>query len=132
MGGPTLADANSVLEEDVGSYLVLEEPEDENYEPTEEEIQQYAEWLGMDLEADKDLMWIAKECLKAPLPRPWKPCEAGDGEIFYFNFETCQSMWDPPCDEHYKKVYADEKAKRAKRSAVGTHEIEDLADEDNK
>lgn len=98
--------------------VVLEEEVDENYEPTQKEIEEYAEWLGMDLEADKDLMWIAKEGLKAPLPPPWKPCQTQEGEggdIFYFNFETGESVWDHPCDEHYKKVYAEEKAKKAKK-----------------
>ena len=31
------------------------------------EMIDYAKWLGMDLEKEKDLMWIAREGLKAPL-----------------------------------------------------------------
>ena len=65
---------------------VLEEEIDENYEPTEAEIVEYATWLGMDLEADKELFWVAREGLKAPLPPDWKPCKSPDGEIYYFNF----------------------------------------------
>ena len=34
--------------------------------------------LGMDLEKDKDLFYIAKEGLKAPLPENWKPCKTTD------------------------------------------------------
>lgn len=98
-----------------GENLVLEEEMDENYEPTEEEIAEYAEWLGMDKEKDMDLLWIAKEGLKAPLPNPWKPCQTADGEIFYFNFESGDSVWDHPCDEHYRKVFEEEKKKRAER-----------------
>ena len=37
------------------------------------EVIDYAEWLGMDIEADEDLLWIAREGLKAPLPEHWKP-----------------------------------------------------------
>ncbi|CAD7966158.1 unnamed protein product [Amoebophrya sp. A25] len=92
--------------------LVLEEEMDENYEPTEEEIAEYAEWLGMVLPQDKELLWIAKEGLKAPLPNPWKPCQTQEGEIFYFNFESGESVWDHPCDEHYRKVFDEEKKKR--------------------
>ena len=45
--------------------------------------------FGMDLIADRDLFWIARAGLKAPLPKPWKPCETSvDNDIFYFNFET--------------------------------------------
>ena len=71
----------------------------------------YAKWLGMDLETEKDLMWIAREGLKAPLPEHWKPCKAPDtGDIYYFNFQTGESVWDHPCDEYYKNLYAAEKA----------------------
>ena len=72
----------------------------------------------MDLEAEKDLMWIAREGLKAPLPEHWKPCKTpGTGDIYYFNFQTGDSVWEHPCDEHYKSLYAAEKAKLAKREA---------------
>ena len=36
------------------------------------EIIGYAEFLGMDLEEDADLLYIAEEGLKAPVPEPWK------------------------------------------------------------
>ncbi len=61
--------------------VVLEEELPENYEPTEEEILEYAKWLGMDLEADQDLFWIATEGLKAPLPENWKPCKTAEDEV---------------------------------------------------
>lgn len=90
--------------------IVLDEEVNPNYEPTEKEVLEYADWLGMDLQEDADLLWIAKEGLKAPLPKAWKPCQVGEGgEIFYFNYETGESVWDHPCDEHYRK-----KLKRAK------------------
>ena len=79
----------------------------------------YAKWLGMDLEKEKDLMWIAREGLKAPLPDNWKPCKAPDtGDIYYFNFQTGESVWDHPCDEYYKNLYATEKANLEKRAAA--------------
>jgi centrosomal protein CEP164 len=40
--------------------VVLEEEIDPNYVPSESEILEYAKWLGMDLEKDKDLLWISK------------------------------------------------------------------------
>ena len=60
--------------------VVLDETIDENWEPTFEEIQEYAVWLGMNKDKDKDLFYIAKEGLKAPLPPPWKPCKTAEGE----------------------------------------------------
>jgi hypothetical protein len=44
--------------------VVLEEEIDIDYEPTQKEILEYAEWLGMDIHSDKDLLWIAREGLK--------------------------------------------------------------------
>lgn len=55
-------------------------------------MREYAKWLGMELEDDRDLFWIAKEGLKAPLPENWKPCKTVDtDEIYYFNFATGES-----------------------------------------
>ncbi|KAF4736334.1 hypothetical protein FOZ62_006340 [Perkinsus olseni] len=66
----------------------------------------------MDVAEDQDLFWIAKEGLKAPLPAPWKPCQTAEEDIFYFNFETGESVWDHPCDEYYKKLFTENKQKK--------------------
>ena len=71
----------------------------------------------MDLEADKHLFWIAREGLKAPLPSAWKPCKSPEGEVYYFNFETGESVWDHPCDDYYRNMYKEEKRKLAPRKA---------------
>lgn len=54
--------------ENNGDSIILEEEIDPDYEPTEEEIREYAKWLGMDLDHDTDLMWIPKEGLKVRRP----------------------------------------------------------------
>eukprot|EP00903_Cladosiphon_okamuranus_P011775 g11068.t1 len=96
-----------------GDSIVLEEEIDQNYVPSEEEVREYAKWLGMELGDDGDLFWIAKEGLKAPLPENWKPCKTVDtDEIYYFNFATGESTWDHPCDEYYRKLYEEEKKKK--------------------
>ncbi|OMJ69972.1 hypothetical protein SteCoe_32170 [Stentor coeruleus] len=89
--------------------IVLEEDIDPNYVPTEEEFLEYAESLGLELPEDNDLLYLAREGLKARLPKEWKPCQARDEQIFYFNFETGESVWEHPCDTLYRK-----KAKEAK------------------
>lgn len=76
------------------------------------EIIEYAEYLGMDLREDQDLIYIAREGLKAPLPENWKPCKTRDGDIYYFNFASSESQWEHPCDEYYKKKYMDAKRKK--------------------
>jgi len=83
---------------------VLEEEFDENYEPSQQEIVEYAEWLGFEMDDfDKGLMWIAEEGLKAPLPPHWKPCKTPEGELYYFNFSTGESEWDHPCDGEWDR-----------------------------
>lgn len=79
---------------------ILEEDYDENYEPTEGgniklqvsvdawifnlvamvtmgsptlEIMEYCKILGLDPLKEKGLLFIAKEGIKAPLPKEWKP-----------------------------------------------------------
>lgn len=34
-----------------------------------------------------------------------------NGDIYYFNFATGESIWDHPCDEFYKKMVVDERNK---------------------
>lgn len=91
--------------------VILEEEIDPNYDPTEEELVEYATWLGMDLANHKDLLWIAKDALTAPLPNDWKPCLTEEDEIYYFNFTTGRSIWDHPCDEYYRNIYKEEAEK---------------------
>ncbi len=97
--------------------VILEEDLDEDYEPTQEEIDEYAKWLGMNIPDDNDLLWIATEALKAPLPENWKPCKTDDADIYYFNFQTGESTWDHPCDDYYQKTYQQERAKKLRRIA---------------
>ena len=83
------------------------------HEATEEEVNEYARWLGMDPDVDQELMWIAREGIDSKLPPEWKPCKspAVSDEIYYFNFETGESTWDHPSDEYYKRLYTTEKRK---------------------
>jgi len=84
--------------------------EDEHREPTEDEVLEYAEFLGIDPENEPHLLWIAKEGVVAPVPHPWKVCTENQEDVFYFNFETGESVWDHPCDEVYRKMAEDARA----------------------
>jgi len=92
---------------------ILTEKHDPNYEPTKEEVDEYAVWLGMDLVKDQHFRWIATQGLKRPMLPGWKPCKTPDtGEIYYFNFKTGESSWDHPCDFYDKNLLLEEKRKR--------------------
>ena len=70
----------------------------------------------MDEQADRELLWIAREGLTAPLPKEWKPCKTTDtNEIYYFNFQTGESTWDHPCDDFYRGLYKENKQREEKR-----------------
>jgi centrosomal protein CEP164 len=97
--------------EDGTVSTVLDDTYDPSHEPSEQEVLDYAEWLGMEFPEDEELMWLAREGLKAPIPKEWKPCKTDGGEVYYFNFKTGESLWDHPLDEYFKEKFAKEKAK---------------------
>jgi len=35
------------------------------------------------------------------------------GDIYYFNFQTGDSVWDHPCDDYYRNMVIEEKRKRS-------------------
>mmetsp|Transcript_46428 Transcript_46428/g.129190 ORF Transcript_46428/g.129190 Transcript_46428/m.129190 type:complete len:932 (-) Transcript_46428:17-2812(-) len=86
-----------------GCNVMVLADEAENREPSPEEIREYAEYLGIDYDNEPHLLWIAKEGVVAPVPHPWKACTENHEDVFYFNFETAESVWDHPCDEIYRK-----------------------------
>ncbi|XP_055370125.1 centrosomal protein of 164 kDa-like [Betta splendens] len=102
----------------IGDQLILEEDYDENYIPSEQEIQEYAREIGIDPNKEPELLWLAREGIVAPLPAEWKPCQDVTGDIYYFNFSSGQSTWDHPCDEHYRNLVIQER-ERAEVAAAG-------------
>ena len=83
----------------------MEEEIDDNYNHTAEEIEEYARFLGMNIQEDYALFYIAKQGLKAPIPEPWKPCKSPGQTLYYYNFSTRQLQKDHPCDDYYRKMY---------------------------
>ncbi|EAY07080.1 WW domain containing protein [Trichomonas vaginalis G3] len=98
---------------DSSEFIEMKDPNLGN-NPTDEEIAEYAQWLGADPETDQDLYWIAREALTVPLPAGWKIYQRkdGTGDPFYFNSRTGESLWDHPLDEQFKQLFIKEKAKK--------------------
>ncbi|KAM7456624.1 hypothetical protein BLSTO_02613 [Blastocystis sp. subtype 1] len=87
------------------NYILLQEDTNANYEPTEEEVRAEAKYLGIAPE-DSDLMWIAKEALRAPLPRHWSPYQHREtGSIVYYNKKTGAISENHPMDEYFRGLY---------------------------
>ena len=51
------------------------------------------------------------------------------GDIYYFNFQTGDSVWDHPCDEYYRNMVMEE---RRRRSAMGASTKKDNKKKDKK
>ncbi|BFZ09805.1 hypothetical protein BsWGS_12846 [Bradybaena similaris] len=96
----------------VNDQMILEEDYDENYEPTNNEIIEYAASIGIDFDKEPHLLWIAREGINAPLPEHWRPCQTPTGDVYYFNFATGDSIWDHPCDEFYRNMVIEERQKQ--------------------
>eukprot|EP00928_Gymnodinium_smaydae_P035524 TRINITY_DN2498_c0_g1_i1.p1 TRINITY_DN2498_c0_g1~~TRINITY_DN2498_c0_g1_i1.p1 ORF type:complete len:518 (-),score=128.82 TRINITY_DN2498_c0_g1_i1:63-1484(-) len=80
-------------------------------EPSAEEAADYAEFLGIDPVKEPHLMWIARKGVVAPVPEPWKACTENGDDVFYFNFETAESVWDHPSDETFRQMVQEYRAK---------------------
>lgn len=88
-------------------------------EASEGELEEYAEYIGIDPAKEPELMWIAKEGLRAPLPEGWRACLTNDNEIYYFNFQSGNSLWDHPMDEQYREMVVAERAKHRSGGSGG-------------
>jgi len=75
------------------------------FTPTQQEIEDYAEYLGMDISTDTDLIYIAEEGVKAMTPEPWVIEETKDGVIQYRNKDTGEINLDHPLDAVYRRKY---------------------------
>ena len=65
------------------------------------EIQTHAKMIGLNIEEDKHLMYIAVDALKAPLPSPWRACKKDDGPIQFYNPMRNFIQMDRPVDQYY-------------------------------
>ena len=83
--------------------------------PTEEEVVDYAVYLGMNPTEDRDLLYIAEWALTAPLPDGWTEHNDASGNEFYYNGMTGVSTYEHPLDEQYRSYYRQIKVKLPQR-----------------
>ncbi|GAX76108.1 hypothetical protein CEUSTIGMA_g3551.t1 [Chlamydomonas eustigma] len=80
--------------------------------PSEEDIKNYARYLGMDPEADSDLLYIAERACTAPVPDGWTVQLDDEGVEYFHSTIQNTSTYHHPRDEFYKKMYCDIKARK--------------------
>ncbi|KAL0237022.1 hypothetical protein PCE1_000419 [Barthelona sp. PCE] len=77
-----------------------------------DELMAYADYLGIHTVKERDLLWIAREGLSAPVPEPYvQQTNPETQEIFFHNTKTGKSQWEHPLDEHFRNLVAQERQK---------------------
>ncbi|CAH8581129.1 unnamed protein product [Heterobilharzia americana] len=71
-------------------------------EPTEQEVMLYAESIGIDVEKERDLLYIAKEGISANLPKGWQVLKDENNQIFYYDSKSGISLWEHPLDKYFR------------------------------
>jgi hypothetical protein len=107
-----------------------DEEDEEDYSP--DEVAHFAKTLlGLDPEADADLLWIAEEALRAPLPVGWVELEDPKTGVPYFHSTIDNTVsWDHPLDGHYKLMAARAQlAKPGRKEELAQQAEPDEADE---
>mmetsp|Transcript_72234 Transcript_72234/g.192051 ORF Transcript_72234/g.192051 Transcript_72234/m.192051 type:complete len:1322 (+) Transcript_72234:80-4045(+) len=104
--------AKALEEEEAMRERVLARLEDEKirFRSGPADVLEYAVYLGMQLEEDIHLLWIADEALQAEDPEGWDQCESPNGDTYYMNAVTKQVLWQHPLDYTYQQKYLAAKA----------------------
>uniref|UniRef100_A0A336MV13 CSON008022 protein n=1 Tax=Culicoides sonorensis TaxID=179676 RepID=A0A336MV13_CULSO len=94
----------------LSSSVILKEEFDENFEPTKEEIRDYAIKIGIRPD-EPHLLHLARDGLMRALPSDWKPCfDEKHNAYYYVNKTSKKTQWEHPLDAEYKLLV--EKARR--------------------
>ena len=102
---------------------VLEEVQ--NISPSQEEIKEYAEFLGI---KDRKYYYIAEKGLNRKLPANWTAVEDKNDLIYYFNEVTKKSQWDHPNDQICKEEYENAKKNYGIQELSTTDDKNDILD----
>ena len=76
------------------------------------EVHEYAKYLGMDVNADPELLFIAAYAMEADVPADWTACLDASGAEYFCNLKTGQTQYQHPMDEKYIKMYQSLKAQK--------------------
>jgi hypothetical protein len=77
-----------------------EVPRKDSQDVDEEKLAEYAEYLGISPETEKNLLWIARRCMHAPLPKGWNEYTNEQGQPYFHHEAKQETTWDHPLDSH--------------------------------
>ncbi len=62
------------------------------------------EYLGIRVLSEPNMVWIAADALKAPLPVSWTAQKDSNGRTYFYNHLTNQTKLEHPLDPHFRKL----------------------------
>lgn len=71
---------------------------------TQDDIQHYAELLGVNWEEDTELLWVVEEAFHAPLPETWTEHTDDEARCYFFHEVEAVSAWEHPTDAVYREL----------------------------
>jgi Ca2+-binding EF-hand superfamily protein len=69
-----------------------------------EEVLKMCEYLGIGVISEENMIWIAVDALRAPLPVNWTVQKDPEGRNYFYNILTHQSRWEHPLDPHFRNL----------------------------
>ena len=96
--------------------------EDEVADPCEEEIESYARSIGIDPETEPQLMCIAREGVRADVPRGWQILQDREGRLLYQQKCTGVCIWEHPLDAQFRLRVVEAREKAANRMKTAKEE----------
>ena len=72
---------------------------------SDQEISDYAEYIGMNTATDSPLLWIAEQAACTPLPLGWIEMADHTGRPFFFNRAAGVASYEHPHDKDFRALY---------------------------
>ncbi|WZN61498.1 centrosomal protein [Chloropicon roscoffensis] len=84
-----------------------------------EEIVEMARYLGIDTRKEQSLLWIARQCVIAPLPHGWEEREdEAKGGAYFYNGKRGATSREHPLDGIFRVLVSTERKKMSEKSLV--------------
>ncbi|KAL1519148.1 hypothetical protein AB1Y20_003408 [Prymnesium parvum] len=115
---PTNANTRAAAEQQLFTPR-LRSPSEATAEAREQEmVKEYMIYLGLHPERDAELVWIAEEAARAPLPEGWRTQKDPEGHPYYEHEATGETSRQHPCDNDFREMVARAKLERKQAANV--------------
>lgn len=84
------------------------------------QVQRYAEYIGVDLQAYPELYGLMEQGLKCPVPSNWTVVKEASGRHIFVNNETGERSQDHPMDAHFRAQARQRMLELGHRSPTGS------------